>query len=42
VLLLAAMFSSSMYFTFRDSFTETADDEPPQEQPQPPAGGDFR
>jgi hypothetical protein len=42
VLLLAAMFSTSMYFTFRDSFTATAEDEQPpqQQQPGPPTGGD--
>jgi hypothetical protein len=33
VLLLVAMFSTSLYFTFRDSF---AADDPPEPQPAPP------
>jgi hypothetical protein len=35
-LIVPAMISTSMYFTFRDSFAETPDNEPPQ--PEPPGG----
>jgi hypothetical protein len=33
VLLLAAMFSTSVYFTFRDSFLATPDEEAPAATP---------